>query len=485
MQAVYSKTSSILELRLYNTMTRNIETLNPLNGGEVKMYCCGPTVYNFQHIGNLRTYIFEDILARVIRYAGYKLTHVMNITDVGHLASDADEGEDKMLLAEKREGKKSHEIANFYTDIFFNDCSQLNIIRPDIVCKATEHIKQMIELIERLINRGFAYLSNGNVYFDVSKYDEYGKLSGQSLESLKAGARIDIDSSKKNPLDFVLWFTKSKFENQELLWDSPWGKGYPGWHIECSAMAMEYLGESFDIHCGGIDHIPVHHTNEIAQSECATGKNFASIWMHGGFLVENSGEKMSKSKGDFLTLERIKEKGFNALSYRYLCLTSVYRSELSWSWKSLEGAESSYKKLKKRCDEIRDNKTIQDLSKLSNPALNFKREFEKSALNDLNMPQSLSKVYGLISDKNISNDEKTALIKEFDKILGLNLLSLEEKDIPPSLIPSEIIELSKKRDEAKAKKDFKTADELRDKIQKAGYVIKDTAKGAIIEKSDS
>ncbi len=467
-------------------MTRKVEPLTPLVPGEVRMYCCGPTVYNFQHIGNLRTYLFEDILARTLRKTGYKLTHVMNITDVGHLVSDGDEGEDKMLLAQKREGKKSQEIADFYTQIFFEDCSALNIIKPDIVCKATEHIPQMIALIERLMERGFAYQSSGNVYFDVSKFDEYGKLGGQSLDSLKAGARIDVDSAKKNPLDFALWFTKSKFENQELQWDSPWGRGYPGWHIECSAMSMEYLGESFDIHCGGIDHIPVHHTNEIAQSECATGKQFASIWMHGGFLVESGGSKMSKSKGDFLTLEKLSEKGFSALSYRYLCLTSHYRNELSWSWESLEGAENSLKKLKNRSAEFFDAGFAENASgtppSLSQNAEHHKAAFDKALHQDLNVPKCLAQTYELLSDKEVKKEEKFNLLTSFDAILGLDLHRISKQDTTPDAIPEEVLALAKARDEAKGKKDYKKSDELRDKINQAGYSIKDTPQGGVLTK---
>lgn len=476
--------SHLHKVNLYNTMSRSMEVLSPLKAGEVRMYCCGPTVYNYQHIGNLRTYVFEDLLARAIRTSGLQLKHVMNITDVGHLASDADEGEDKMLLAQKREGKKSHDIAEFYTKIFFEDCAALNIKKPDVVCKATDHISQMISLIERLVERGYAYESNGNVYFDVSRYEEYGKLGGQSLETLKAGARIDIDSSKRNPLDFALWFTKSKFENQELQWDSPWGTGYPGWHIECSAMAIEYLGESFDIHCGGIDHIPVHHTNEIAQSECATGKPFATIWMHGGFLVE-SGGKMSKSKGDFLTLSKVIEKGFSPLSFRYLCLTSHYRNELSWSWESLEGAEKSLDKLKNRCGELLSGVDLkadalnQGDTSLSSDAETLRKSFFESLYADLNLPKCLATVYELFSDKVISKSEKIALLKIFDEVLALDLLHIEESK---TVIPEEIQALCKERDLARKNRDFKRSDELRDQITAAGYIIKDTPHGGELSK---
>ena len=321
------------EIKLFNTMTRASEVLQPMSSEEVSLYCCGPTVYNYQHIGNLRTYIFEDLLVRTLRYAGYPVKHVMNITDVGHLVSDADEGEDKMLVAAKREGKSSMEIAEYYSKVFFEHCDWLNITPPTVICRATDHIEQMIAMIQEIEKRGYAYQSGGNVYFDVSKLDDYGKLAGLDLEGLRAGARIDVDKNKKSPLDFALWFTKSKFEKQELQWDSPWGRGYPGWHIECSAMSRCYLGESFDIHCGGIDHVPVHHTNEIAQNQGACGKDPAAVWMHGGFLVSDK-EKMSKSKGEFLTLDLMKDKGHDPMAYRLFCLGAHYRRELTWSWGS-------------------------------------------------------------------------------------------------------------------------------------------------------
>lgn len=460
---------------LYNTMSRSLVPLTPLNPGEVKFYCCGPTVYNYQHIGNLRTYVFEDLLSRMLKHADFKVTHVMNITDVGHLVSDADEGEDKMLLAQKREGKKSYEIAEYYTGVFLSDCSELNINRPTIICKATDHISHMIRLIERLIENGFAYISAGNVYFDVSKNADYGKLSGQSLDSLKSGARIDVDSAKRSPLDFALWFTKSKFENQELQWDSPWGLGYPGWHIECSAMAMEYLGESFDIHCGGIDHIPVHHTNEIAQSECASGQKFASIWMHGGFLVESSG-KMSKSKGVFLTLKVLKEKGYSPLAYRYLCLSSHYRNELSWSWESIEGAQNALNRLKSRISSLGLSKNSIESSHYTNGSESeqYRLDFLKSLRTDLNAPQALSKMYDMLSNKNIINSDKGHLIAEFDLILGLNLLGQELVEAPPS---DEIIELAKSREKARLERNFSESDRLRDEILELGFIIEDSPQG--------
>jgi len=328
---------TLRSVRLFNTLTRSIDPLKPLVPGAVSIYCCGPTVYNYQHIGNMRTYIFEDLLVRTLRRAGYSVNHVMNITDVGHLVSDADEGEDKMAVAARREKKSSAEIAEYYTKIFFEDCTKLHIQRPATVCKATEHIPEMIALIQRLEARGMTYCAGGNVYFDVAKLADYGKLAKLDIQNLNARARVDIDTNKRSPLDFVLWFTKSKFEDQELQWDSPWGRGYPGWHIECSAMSMKYLGDAFDIHCGGIDHIPVHHTNEIAQSEGATGAEWVHHWMHGEFLVINA-EKMSKSKGGFLTLDTIVSQGFDPLAYRFMCLTAHYRSQLNFTDETLKNA---------------------------------------------------------------------------------------------------------------------------------------------------
>ena len=467
------------ELKLYNTLTRTLEVFKPLNESTVTIYCCGPTVYNFAHIGNLRTYVFEDLLVRGLIHLGYKVKHVMNITDVGHLVSDADEGEDKMALATKREGKKSEEIAQFYTDAFFQDCKELNIKKPTVTCKATEHIQEMIQLIAALMDKGVAYQSQGNVYFDVAKCSDYGKLANLSLESLQSGARIEIDGAKRNPQDFALWFTKSKFENQELQWDSPWGRGYPGWHIECSAMSIKYLGESFDIHCGGIDHIPVHHTNEIAQSECATGKPFASYWLHGSFLVENESKKMSKSKGDFLTLNKVKEKGFNPLSYRYFCLTSHYRSELSWSWEALQGAENSLKNLQSKVAILQQTSSNEIVNANSNLKETWKQEFEKRLCNDINIPQCLACLHELISDKEIPPSIKLALISEFDEVLGLELIAHGINESLKTLdnAPDELLEYANQRELARKNRDFKQADFLRAKIEEQGYTVKDTPNG--------
>ena len=463
-------------VKIFNTLTKKIEAINPIAPPQIGVYCCGPTVYNYQHIGNLRTYIFEDTLIRILRYAGYKVLHVMNITDVGHLVSDADEGEDKMLVASKREGKTSKEIADFYTKVFFEHCSWLNINKPDIVCKASEHIPQMISLIQQLQQNGFAYEANGNVYFDVAKFDSYGQLARLNQDALKAGARIEVDKHKRGNFDFALWFTKSKFENQEMQWDSPWGKGYPGWHIECSAMSMNYLGETLDIHCGGIDHIPVHHTNEIAQSQGATGKTFANYWVHGGFLVLGK-DKMSKSSGEFLTLDLVKQKEFDPIAYRLFCYSGSYRQELAWSWNALEAAANTLRKLKNTVFQLRSQ--ANDKVALSDKALDAIKDFDNEVFTDMNMPNALAVLHQSLSNKEITAGEKLELLSRFDSVLGLGV-DLWKEDGQD--IPSELIELLEKREAARKAKDFKQADILRNEITKLGYLIEDRAEGPRIRR---
>lgn len=477
------------KISLYNTHTRKIESFKSICAGEVKLYCCGPTVYDFQHIGNLRTYIFEDILVRVLRYAGYNVNHVMNITDVGHLVSDADEGEDKMLLAMRREKKRSCDIAKYYTDIFFEHCKLLNIKRPNIACNATEHIEHMIALIAKLLDRGYAYLSGGNVYFDVAQFPRYGDLALLPLDNLKSGARIDIDDKKKNSVDFALWFTKSKFENQELVWSSPWGIGYPGWHIECSAMAMHYLGSQIDIHCGGIDHIPVHHTNEIAQSECATGCKFVNFWIHGGWLT-NDKEKMSKSSGGFVTLSDLIERNINPLAYRYMCLTALYRRELSWSWDSIGSATSSYNKLKSSIQQLKEQVKLEkyqenlicDVTVLTKPASDYLKLFEEAIFSDLNMPKSLAVVYSTIGSDSISAGDKLFLLARYDEILGLDISEMIKQE---ASIPAEVLALNAERDIARKEKRWQDADTLRSRIAEFGFLVMDSSSGGVLRKKDS
>lgn len=460
-------------VKLYNTMSRSIEELKPLTAGEVKLYCCGPTVYNYQHIGNLRSYLFQDLLVRTLVGAGYRVVHAMNITDVGHLVSDADEGEDKMAVAMKREKKRSHEIAEYYTKVFFEHCEALNVNRPDIVCPATDHIEQMIALIKRMEERGCTYEANGNVYFDIRKAINYGHLARLDLEKLKAGARIEVDPHKRNPQDFVLWFTKSKFENQELQWDSPWGRGYPGWHLECSAMSIHYLGERFDIHCGGMDHIPVHHTNEIAQSEGATGVSpWVSIWMHGAFLIDSAG-KMSKSKGGFLTLDRVGEEGIEPLAYRFMCQGAHYRSELNFSWDALRSSQQSLDKLRKNVLELK-SAAEDPTADLSPAGLELQQRFLAALRNDLNAPQAIAEVWALVNHETISPSEKLLLLETVDEHLGLDLLSWEAKEVQ---VPQEVLELLNRRQTARAEKNWEEADRCRDEITRLGFVIEDTPEG--------
>lgn len=468
------------EIRLFNTFSRSVEVFEPLQAGVVKMYCCGPTVYSLPHIGNFRCFLFADFLRRILEFAGYQVTHVMNLTDVGHLVSDADDGEDKMLLAAKREKKSSQEIADHYSNIFFNHCAKLNIKRPSIVCKATEHIKEMIDLIRRLEQRGIAYSSGGNVYFDVSRFPNYGNLARLNTEALKAGARVDLDDKKRSPLDFALWFTKSKFENHELQWDSPWGLGYPGWHIECSAMSMKYLGETFDIHCGGCDLIPVHHTNEIAQSEAATDKPLARFWLHNAFLVLEH-EKMSKSKGTFLTLDTLCDQGFDPLSYRLLCLGASYRSELAYSSDAIQGAANSLQKIKNAVISWKEEVSPAE------PSVSLNKErcsellsaFKEALFNDLGTAKALSIFYETMADGNLLAAEKLRLALTFDQIFGLGMAEWlpEEENVP-----EEVLLLVSKRHRARERRDWKEADVLRDKIQDLGYSIEDSQSGSRAKK---
>ena len=468
-----------MTIRLYNTLTRQIEELKPINPGKIGMYCCGPTVYNFQHIGNFKTFLFEDILDRTLRYAGLEVKHVMNITDVGHLTDDGDEGEDKMAVAMRREKKKSEEIADFYTEKFFNDWDKLNLRRPDVVCKATKHIPEMIELIKRIEANGYAYQAGGNVYFDVEKFKDYGKMARLDLEQLRAGARVDVDEHKKNGFDFALWFTKSKFENQELTWDSPWGRGYPGWHIECSAMSMKYLGEEFDIHCGGIDHIPVHHTNEIAQSEAATGHQCVRVWMHSEFLLLDK-QKMSKSKGGFLVLSDIIEKGFDPLVYRLLVLSANYRAQLNFSWEIMENTAQSLAKLRKTVEKLKgDVKAQGNLQSNEEKVNTYRNSFKEALFNDLNTPQALATTWGVISDKELSPQDKLDLILEFDSVLGLNLEKWEEAKVE---ITPELQSLLDARQTARANKDWGAADAARDQLLALGYKVEDSASGPKLKK---
>jgi len=470
-----------LILKLFNTLGRKIEDFVPIIANEVGLYTCGPTVYNFAHIGNLRTYLFEDILRRTLEYLGYSVKQVMNVTDVGHLTDDADQGEDKMMKSAREQGRSAWDIAEFYSEAFFKDLELLNILKPTIICKATEHITEMIELIKRIEDNGFTYSAGGNLYFNIAKLKSYGKLARLDQQKLKAGARIEVDKNKKNPHDFVLWFTRSKFEHQAMIWDSPWGRGYPGWHVECSAMSIKYLGEQFDIHCGGVDHISVHHTNEIAQSEAATGKNWVNHWLHGEFLVLNK-KKMAKSSGKFLTLEGLLEQGFEALDYRYFCLGAQYRSQLQFSFEGLEGAKSARTNMAERLinlqGEVEESGTQPGETvpgvKRGAKAEEHLAAFIDNICDDLNTPRALADFWGLLKDNGILAAEKLKILYEMDKVLGLDIAKLKLQD---EEIDEQIKMLIKERDLARAGKDFQRADKIRAELSALGIILRDTPSG--------
>jgi len=474
-----------LKLRIFNTMGRRIEEFVPIEDKKVGMYTCGPTVYNYAHIGNLRTYIFEDLLRRTLEYLGYRVKHVMNVTDVGHLTDDADEGEDKIIKSAREKGKSVWEIADFYTRAFFRDTERLNIERPTVVCRATEHIDDMINLIKRIEKNGFTYMAGGNLYFDISKFPGYGKLALLNLDELKAGARISIDENKKNPHDFVLWFTKSKFEHQAMLWDSPWGKGYPGWHIECSAMSMKYLGDQFDIHCGGIDHIPVHHTNEIAQAEAATGKKWVNYWVHGEFLVLSK-EKMAKSAGNYLTLDSLIEKGYDPMDYRYLCLGAHYRSQLQFSYEAMNTARNARLALMERIARLKEEAGEEvkgekgGMPERESAEYRYLESFEKNITEDLNIPRGLADLWNLLKDRNISPGAKLSVAYIMDRVLGLRL---KEAKLPEVEIDEETKELIEERKRARERRDYALADAIRNKLKDRGILLEDTPDGVKVRKA--
>lgn len=456
---------------IYNTETKIKEEFKPFDEKQVSMYTCGPTVYHFAHIGNLRSYIMEDVLEKELRYEGYNVKRVMNITDVGHLSSDADTGEDKMLKGAKREKKTVMEIAQFYTDAFFSDCKKLNIKTPDVVEPATNCIDEFINMIEVLIKKEYAYVAGGNVYFDTSKIEEYYKLSSHSEDDLMIGVRDDVeeDENKKNKTDFVLWFTKSKFDSQELKWESPWGTGYPGWHIECSCISMKHLGEYLDIHCGGIDNIFPHHTNEIAQSEAFTGHKWCNYWFHVHHLNDKGG-KMSKSKGEFLTVSLLEEKGYDPIAYRFFCLQSHYRKPLEFSFDVLENVTNAYNKLKNKINSLsREGEVDKDvLGK-------YKKDFILAVGNDINTSSGITLIYDVLKD-DINDATKVAIIEDFDKVLSLDLTIVKEEKVDSEL---ETMVLSKieERKLAKKEKDFARADEIRNELLEMGIIIKDTREG--------
>ncbi len=464
---------------LYNTLTKSVDEFVPNEEGKVAMYTCGPTVYHFAHIGNLRSYIMEDVLEKYLRYVGYDVKRVMNITDVGHLTSDGDTGEDKMLKGAKREHKTVMDIARFYTDAFMADCEKLSIKRPDVVEPATNCIPEFIHMIEVLLEKGYAYIAGENVYFDTSKLDNYYVLSSQNEEDLQVGVREDVeeDTNKRNKTDFVLWFTKSKFDNQELKWDSPWGVGYPGWHIECSCISMKHLGEYMDIHCGGVDNIFPHHTNEIAQSEAYIGHKWCNYWFHVNHLNTKNG-KMSKSKGEFLTVSLLEEKGYNPMAYRFFCLQSHYRKPLEFSWDALDNVVSAYDKLVKRIANLSTDGEVDTAA-----CEEWKMKFAEALSHDINTSSAITVLYDMLKAE-LSDASKRVLVQSMDEVLSLQLeKAWEEKeaDVDDELA-SYVEKKIEERKEAKKAKDFEKADAIREELLAKGIVLKDTREGTFWEK---
>lgn len=461
-----------MDIKLYNTLSRNVEKFIPIEEKKVKMYTCGPTVYNYAHIGNLRTYIFEDVLKRTLKYNGYEVNHVMNITDVGHLQSDGDTGEDKMEMGAKRENKSVLDIARFYEGEFLKDLQLLNIQVANHIPRATDHVKEMIGLIEKLEKRGYTYIANNNVYFSIDKFKDYNKLANLSLEEMNAGNRVEVDIYKKNPLDFVLWFTNSKYENHILQWDSPWGVGFPGWHVECSAMAIKYLGEDMDIHCGGIDHIPVHHTNEIAQSEGALGHKWVNYWLHGEFLILDKG-KMSKSSGSFITLNNLIENNVDPLVYRYYVLQSKYRKPLVFSYDRLKDASNSFEILKNKVTLINGNINDEMLTN-ENIIEEYKNRFLKYINDDLNIANGFTLLHEVIKSEKLNNKEKKIIIDDFDKVFGLKLNELsDDKEKLNKDFVNKINLLIEQREASRKNKDYKKSDEIRDYLLENNIEIMD------------
>ncbi|GAB4219860.1 MAG: cysteine--tRNA ligase [Candidatus Microgenomates bacterium] len=457
-------------MRLYNTLTRNIEDFQPINPPIVTFYSCGPTVYDFTHIGHMRTYTNNDVLKRALLYLGFKVKHVMNTTDVGHLTGDDDTGEDKLEKGAKKTGKTVWDVASFYTDYFFKTIHALNILDPDIVCPATQHISDMIEMIRKLENKGYTYETKEALYFDVSKFPNYGKLSGQKLEEKiqKAREEVYIDKDKKHPADFALWFKRvGRFANHTMHWDSPWGDGFPGWHIECSAMSTKYLGQPIDIHSGGVDHIPVHHENEIAQAEASNDKQFVRFWFHNNFLMVDN-QKMSKSLGNFYTIDDLRKNNIEPLAIRYLFLQTHYRQVMNFTWESAKASQNAFDNLKR---------IILDLSYKSNKSYNsyksyksYKSYFADLISNDLQLPQAIALLWQVVKDKGLNPKEKLELIFDFDQVFGLNLKNIKNDS---EEIPQDIIDLAEERKQQRQQKNFEKSDEIRKKIEDLGYKIKD------------
>ena len=458
-------------MKIYNTLTREKEEFKPIDENEVRIYSCGPTVYNYAHIGNLRAYLFMDNLRRVLKYNGYKLKHVMNITDVGHLTSDADEGEDKMMKAARRENKNPYEIADFYTKAFLTDIDKLNIGKPEIIARATEHINIMEDYVKKIIENGYTYSTEDTVYFNTSKLDKYGVLSNRKVEDQKAGARVEFDAKKKNISDFALWIRAPK--EHIMQWDSFFGKSYPGWHLECSAMSYKYLGDHFDIHTGGIDHIPIHHENEIAQSKGFSGKEPVNYWMHCNFLLVN-GEKMSKSLNNLYTLDDLEKKGYEPLVYKMFNFSSNYRNQINFTWEAMDSAKIALNRLREgylKHGEEGKEKISEDIIK------DYENRFLEAINDDLNMPMAMSVVWDVVKNPVKSKDFQNLLLK-FDEVLGLNLKSYVPEE---TKLPEEIQELVRLRNEARSLKNWSESDRLRDELVSKGYTVKDTKEGTVVE----
>lgn len=465
---------------LFNTMGRRLQDFQSIKDGQVGMYSCGPTVYGRAHIGNMRAYVFADTLKRVLLYAGYDVKHVMNITDVGHLTSDADDGEDKLAKAARENHETAWEISKRWTEQFFKDTKSLNVLPVSIACKATEHIAEQIALVKTLEDKGYTYRTSDGIYFDTAKFPTYADFAHLDIEGLQAGIRVDM-SEKRNKTDFALWKFSKPTEKRDMEWDSPWGVGFPGWHVECSAMSMKYLGETFDIHTGGIDHVTIHHTNEIAQSECATGKRFVNYWLHCEFLTMSNAEKMSKSLGNVVNLDTLREYGIKPLAFRYLCLNAHYRKQLLYSKEILMGANNAYNKWCVFMDNLKkENPQLLSLDKLSEPSVKYLDEFKQGVFNNLNTPQALATMWNLIHDKSINNDEKYTLLMEFEKVFGLTEVNAEPE--VQEEIPAEVVELLAQRNQFRAEKNWAQADAARDAIKAKGYTIVDTKEGSHLQK---
>jgi cysteinyl-tRNA synthetase len=459
------------KIRIYNTKTRKLESFTEEHEGEVRIYSCGPTVYHYQHIGNMRAAVFADTLHRMFAYAGYEVKHVINITDVGHLVSDGDTGEDKLETGARREGKSVWDVAKIYTDAYFKDLNALGVHMEEYLFpRATDHIPEQIELIKTLEQKGFTYVISDGVYFDTAKFKQYPEFANLDVEGLKSGARVEENIEKRNITDFALWKFSPKNEQRQMEWTSPWGMGFPGWHVECSAMSMKYLGAHFDIHTGGIEHIPVHHTNEIAQSECATGQPYVNYWMHNNHLLDTTG-KMSKSSGEFLTLDALLGQGYDPRAYRYFLMSAQYRKELQFSFEALDAAVAAYEKLVNFCRERKEVGGTENAS--------YRTEFEEAIYDDLNTPRAIAVMWNMLKDDGLSYADRYSTLLHFDKIFGLGLDEIKKEDV---IISEEMQSLLDARATARAAKDFAESDRLRDEIEKHGFTVKDTGEGQMLSK---